>query len=207
MAEDSEGKTSNSDPVQIKINNAGAPSLSYLVAFTIPTKPVSASSSSDTALPDNTPFIAAVPPSSPVVHLNTSNDVAPLAEGRDLIGEWAWSPVASIVGYGIKLSTSDLAGEFTEVGRPAASTVSSGLQKYSKILEVKPGDTVYGAMSFYGTGSSESVLSNADGATFLASHDASSPSDGKTISSLENLSWTALSGAKGYLYYVYDKNP
>jgi hypothetical protein len=205
VAQDKDGKTSISDPVQVKVQNAGAPSLSYLIAFTIPPKPVSASSVAD-VLPQNTPFTNTLAPSQFTIESSSNYALETLA-ARDTIGEWAWTPVTNMIGYGIKLSTKDMAGDFTEVGKPAATTASSALQKYSKTLEANPGDTVYGALSSYGSGSSESVLSNADSATFLAPHSASSPSEGEMITGLSNFSWPTLAGKGGYLYYVYDKNP
>ncbi len=204
VSQNAEGETSTSDPVAVKVQNAGAPSLSYLIAFTIPPKPVSATSVTD-VLPSNTPFTNALAPAQFSSAVST-NAVTPFAT-RDTIGEWAWTPVTNMVGYGIKLSTKDVAGDFSEVGKPAATTASSALQKYSKTLEAKPGDTVYGALSSYANSSNESVLSNADSATFLQPHSSSTPSDGEFITGLSSFSWPALTGKVGYLYYVYDKDP
>jgi hypothetical protein len=132
----------------------------------------------------------------------------PLASARDLVAEWAWTPVVGAAGYSIKLSSKSLAGDFDEVGRPAATTSTSGLQKYSKLLTANPGDAVFGAItSMTGAGSEESDLSNADVAVFLPAQTALSPKNDEVVDSFSEFDWDITAGADGYLYYVYDKNP
>jgi hypothetical protein len=212
--QDTNGKLSRSDPIEVKIENAGVPKLNYVAAFTIPAKPSAAVNGFEVTnglLPATLPFEFAVPPSDigfPNSPLPPVNPPALKAQqlSRDYVGEWGWDAVAGADGFGVYLSTGDAAGAYEKLVAQAAS--ATGKQKFSKKLDVAIGKTVYGVITTVtGGGSTESNYSNADGATFLGTQSATTPSAGSKLTKTEKFVWTANPGAVGYIYYVYDKNP
>jgi hypothetical protein len=212
--QDTNGKLSRSDPIEVNIENAGVPKLNYVAAFTIPAKPSSAISGFevvDGLLPSSLPFEFALPPSDIGFPNAPVEPVTPPAlttqqTTRDYVGEWGWDAVAGADGFGVYLSNSDAAGSYEKLVAQAAS--ATGKQKFSKKLDVAIGKTVYGVITTVtGGGSTESGFSNADGATFLGPQSATTPASGDKLTKSEKFVWTANPGAVGYIYYVYDKNP
>jgi len=125
---------------------------------------------------------------------------------RDLALEWAWDPVSGANGYDVLLSRSSLAGPFETVRSQVA--VPTGKQRYSHPLkDAQPGDRVYGAVATLTNSSQDrSSYSNGGAAVFLQNQVVASPADGQTVSDGRPiLSWPALSGADGYLYFLCDK--
>ncbi len=209
VATDFAGNEGRSEPVAVRVQNAGVPSLQLLTAFTLPPNPALASlarlGAAAAALP-TTPTTGALPPTEAAVpSLVLSPQSSALAAGRSTVLEWQWEAFpAGADGYGVYLSSEDLAGPYALQVRQAAAA-GAGVQKHSRLIEgAKVGDTFHGVVTAITDGaSSESGFSDADGATFLPSQSATSPLDGATVASgRPTLSWTATPGALGYLYYL-----
>jgi hypothetical protein len=226
---DAAGNSADSTPVRIKTQNSNVPSLTGVFAYSLPPKPPEFASSlvrsqglSLDILPAHTQRLLEnlEPPAG--VNLEKARALAQTVRvsprsttlARDLALEWEWSPFQSVGsisgadGYGIKLSTTDIAGAYTRQLNQAAT--ANGAQKFSKIYpDAVLGSTYYGCVTAIVDNSSrETPCSNADAGKFPPPQDAASPADGATLSDgRPTLTWTATTGAIGYLYLVYDRNP
>jgi hypothetical protein len=210
------GREAVSPAVPVKVSNAGAPTLSYLVAFTLPPKPTGqrvrgtgswlwpdGEEGRENILPDHVPTSGALRPLNHNPHLSAKVarpstfdprplPVQPLAElPRTTALEWGWSPIPGADGYGIYLSKADLGGPYDLQVRQAAS--ASGGQRYSKNVEARPGESFFGVLTVLSSGGSqEGVFSNADGTVFLSPQDSNTPADNQTLTDgRPTLSWTA----------------
>lgn len=213
---DAGGNESSSPPTTVKTQNSGVPTLQLVTAFTIEPDPsVGAAGVGAVALPDISAAEVLPPTDVSLSSLQTSvtsdeNLSTQQSPERDYILEWQWEPFAAgAYGYGVYLSTGDLAGPYDQQVRQAASA-GSGAQKYSKaVAGAKAGDSFYGTITaITNSASAESGYGNADSATFLPPQSATSPAkDAQVAGGRPTFSWPATPGAVGYLYYLYDKNP
>ena len=223
---DTAGNKGDSSAVRVKTANQNVPNLNYLVAYTLPPRPVGITSarvgtpSSITGLDAST----VLPPQGLNAQTRTraSQDLqrataqrSPRAEPvRTFALEWSWQAfqsiggIAGVDGYGIFSSDVDLAGSYTRVVSQAASTNS--VQKISKnFADAFAGKRYFGAVTaIQNNKTTETGYSNGDGAIFLPANEAISPADNATVSDGRPLlQWQGVPGATGYLYFVYDKNP
>ena len=221
------GNEAESPPVAVKTQNSNVPTLQLLTAFTIPPdSTVGAASVGSAELPSSVAALATAgvrPPAdldlaqaqslaNSALESLTSQPTAlePQQTERDLILEWQWAPYAAGAdGYGVYLSSGDLAGPY-EVQVKQAASAGTGAQKYSKPVEgAKAGSSYHGLITAVTNGASaETGFSNADKATFLPAQSSTSPADGAQVAGgRPSFTWTATPGAVGYLYYAFDKNP
>ncbi len=212
VAEDGSGNRATSDPVALKTANANTPTLSYLVAYTLPQRVAAASASGSGFV--RVPFVSNVseivaPPSSGRVDMGSTTSTPPkpisaqAEPPRDYVLEWAWQPVTSAAGYLVWQSDIDLVGPFQKQIEQLATT---GTQKYSrKIVGAKVGDRHWGAVTSV-INTTESGYSNADDAVFVQSQNLISPDDGAIVASGNPiLAWEANPGAQGYLWFISKK--
>ncbi|THF68536.1 hypothetical protein E7T06_16100 [Deinococcus sp. Arct2-2] len=198
--------TGTSAPVRVRVQNASAPTLAYLVAYNLP--------AGLTGLSVKAQLPAGVDPQAIRAGVGVTSTPEPqpslkpqATDGRQLAVEWAWNPADGASGYRVLQASGSVAGPYEVVRSPAASAGSVALEKYSRLLsDVNVGDKIYGSVrSILGVGT-ESAMSNAGRAIFLDAQQVASPAqnqvvpDGRPI-----LTWTALSGADGYLYFVCDR--
>ncbi len=208
VGRDSDGDDGESDPVKVRVQNGGAPSLQLLTAFTIAPEPeagfnVQTLSGLVNAAEVQPPagFVAPSPlPDSALATMQT--------EGvRDYVLEWQWEPYPSAESYRIMRSDDDLVGPYEE-DRWQSAGAGTGAQKFSKTMDgAKAGDRFYGAVRAETEGQITGY-SNADSATFLPPQGTTAPDDGARVDNGRPvLSWPATPGADGYLYYLYDRDP
>jgi hypothetical protein len=153
-AEDATGNRRRSDPVWVRVANGGAsvPSLSYLVAYTLPrTTPSLAQASSGPALGPaaRLPQPLAVRPPSPARPAQPRERAAVTAAepdpSRSYVLEWAWQPVSAAAGYRVWRSRADVAGPYTKVFDQLAT---GGTQKHSRVVaEAGPGARYWGSVT------------------------------------------------------------
>jgi len=225
QAIDKTGKSATSAPVAVKTNNAGAPTLSYLVAYTLPPRPAGLGVQAvQSLLPASVVLDGVLAPDPSALRAPPSfaaKEAYPLHAGEAKSGggiypqaeltrttalEWGWPPVPGADGYGVYLSQ-DVAGPYQLQVRQAAS--ASGGQRYSRNFTASPGDKYYGVVTVLSSGGSqEGILSNADDSAFLRAQDSNTPADGQALTDGQpTLTWTSNPDAVGYLYYIFDKNP
>jgi Bacterial Ig domain len=209
-ATDKGGTKGLSTPVPVQINNSGAPTLSYLAAISYPaigglgTATVH-SGNIQSGRPEVHPAEVHFPANPQAASVLAPQAISPLSGSRTNDLEWGWNPLSGADGYGVYLARGSLAGPYVRQRNQAAGGV--GQQGYAVSVSGEPGDRYFGAVSTI-TGSAESGLSNAAGATILPEPLLASPAEGQVIKGgRPTLTWTPAASAKGYLYYVYDKNP
>ena len=217
VAEDSGSNESPSDPVEVRVQNGGVPSLQLLTAFTLPPDTTVGAQKvglAEARVPSSllaTPAEVVLPPDDidlANVALHASLEPQQI-DNRDTILEWQWEPYTSGAdGYGVYLADKNLAGPYALQGRFSA-TAGTGAQKHSRPIEARAGDQYFGTVTAVtNSASSETGFSNADSATFLPPQSSTAPTNDTTVSNgRPTLTWTGTPGAAGYLYYLYDKNP
>lgn len=204
-ATDQGGTKGVSTPVPVQISNAGAPTLSYLAAISYPALGGLGTANLHSRRPEVHPAEVNFPASPQAASSFSPQAIGPQSGSRTNDLEWGWNPVNGADGYGVYLATGSLAGPYLRQRNQAAGGV--GQQGYAVSVGGEPGDRYYGAVSTI-TGSAESGLSNAAGATILPEPLLASPAEGQAIKGgRPTLTWTPVASARGYLYYVYDKNP
>lgn len=219
IAQDAAGNVNQGDPIEVKVQNAGSPALSYLAGFNLPPDTrtgvmatgVGTSGIGGPLLPILYPEQVRPPQTTkgPRETLNPSGPGTLAVTDRTFAIEWGWPTVPGADGYGIYLSTTDASGPYVNQRYQAAGT--GGNQKFSRTLvSAEQDQPLYGAVTTRTQGNTvESGLSNADEARFMtAEQQVASPieaqvvADGRPI-----LTWNSNSQAGGYLYYVLDKTP
>lgn len=234
QAEDGGGNVGLSDPVRVKVQNAGVPNLKAFTAFTYPPQvPVTTASVNRTApaatgantlevlpfalsglkvsslkAPDGVDLVQAAKRSA--AQLKASSLKPTDLNARNFALEWEWDFFQGADGFGIYRTEDkgDLAGPYTRQANQAAAT--NGVQKRSSnVKDAKIGGSYYGLVSaITGGRTSETGYSNADSATFIGPQDSNTPAEGSSVSDGKPvLNWQATEGVVGYLYYVYDKSP
>jgi Bacterial Ig domain len=224
---DAAGNAGDSTPVRVKTQNANVPSLTGVFAYSLPPKPPEFASSGVRTQSVGGDFLPAhtrallthlEPPIAmglEAARLQAQRvTVRPQALTRDLALEWEWSPFQSVGsvsgadGYGLMLSTTDIAGPYArQINQSAAA---SGAQKFSRLYpDATLGGVYYGCVTaIVENRTRETPCSNADAAKFPPVQDVAAPADGATLGDgRPTLTWTATPGAVGYLYLVYDRNP
>lgn len=202
------GATGKSTPVPVRIQNATAPTLAYLVAYNLPVSLGALHLSKTPGLPAHLDVRQ--------IHTPPTWRAAPLPAGvraqatstdRQLGVEWAWNPQDTATGYRILMSTRSLAGPYEVIHSQAASAGSVNVERYSEFLGTSTvGDKVYGAIRALTGTSGESAVSNAGRAIFLDTQLIASPADNQAVpDGRPVLTWNALAGAEGYLYFVCDR--
>jgi hypothetical protein len=234
QAEDGGGNIGVSDPVRVKVQNAGVPNLRAFTAFTYPPQvPVTAASlnSSSSAAtsakalevlpfalsglnvsslqaPEDLDFVQAAKHSA--AQLKASGLKPTELNSRNFALEWEWDFFQGADGFGVYRTEDkgDLAGPYTRQANQAAAT--SGVQKRSSnVTGAVVGGSYYGLISaITGGRTTETGFSNADSATFIGPQDSNTPAEGSSVTDGKPiLNWQANAGVVGYLYYVYDKSP
>jgi Bacterial Ig domain len=219
-AVDRSGNVGASPPVRVRTQNAGAPTLSLVAAFTYPPQVSLASTKGKLeAPPENLrlPFSLVTPPEQVTLEQREQARAAlqTVARGlrqsvsdRKFAEQWEWLPVLNADGYGIFAGTEQLVGSYSKVRSQAADT-SAALQVFSKFIDMaRVGDTVIGAVTSLSNGAAvESAKSNADAGMFLPAQDAGAPVNDAVTDSKPTLTWTTTPGVIGYHYFVYDSDP
>ncbi|WP_284327023.1 Ig-like domain-containing protein [Deinococcus metallilatus] len=202
------GATGKSTPVPVRVQNATAPTLAYLVAYNLPSNITGQSLKEGAGLPGGIDPRAIRPPGG---LKSASVPLSPLrpqaTEGRQLGIEWAWNPVDGATGYRILMATKSIAGPYDVVRNQAASAGTVSVEKYSQFLTTSNvGDKVYGAVRSLTGSTGESALSNAGRAVFLDTQQVASPVDNQKVADGRPvLTWNTLPGAEGYLYFLCDR--
>ena len=209
VASGADNADGTSDPVPVRVANPDAPALNYLVTYNLPpsVQGVVGQGLGRSVRPPrlDASLVRASGPLQSQTLLAPQADPLP-ADPRDLAVEWAWTPYSGANGYDVLLSKTSLAGPFETVRSQVA--VPTGTQKFSESLTgAQPGDQVYGAVAALSNNAQDrSSLSNAGSAVFLQTQQSASPADKQTVSDGRPiLSWTPLSGADSYLYFLCDK--
>jgi Bacterial Ig domain len=209
IARDFAGNEDISSPVRVRTQNPGAPSFNFLTAFTYPP---------DVQLTSNSSRVKS--PGFDVRHLRPPNGIStqkttiPRPQPQDVANrvfalEWEWSPTAGVDGYCIYSSNADVAGAYTQHRCQNASS-GAAKEKFSTLFkDVIPGNQYWGAITTVSSNRTvESGKSNADSATFLPPQDSATPADGSSVTDgRPTLTWTPTTGADGYVYFVFDRNP
>ena len=213
VGRDKDGDDGESDPVAVRVQNGGAPTLQLLTAYTIAPEPEGVDALGVSRKLSELVNAAEVRPpleATPITDKSESTLETTQAEAvRDYVLEWQWEPFAEAESYRVMSSTSDVVGPYRE-DRWQSAGAGTGAQKFSKTLEgAQAGDRFYGAVrALTGGNSQETGYSNADAATFLPPQGATAPEDGARVDNGRPvLSWPATPGADGYLYYLYDRDP
>lgn len=202
-----DGATGTSTPVRVQVQNATAPTLSYLVAYNLPSGLTSqhktrARPAGLDARSINGPSVSdiAVPRPSQGLRSQATSD-------RQLAVEWGWPPVEGASGYRLVLSKSSIAGAYEVIRTPAASAGKVALERSSYSLQDQTvGNRLYGALRSLTTNNVESALSNAETAVFLDTQQVASPAQGQKVADGRPiLTWTPLTGVSGYLYFLCDR--
>lgn len=195
-----------SDPVPVRVSNPDAPALSYLVTFNLPTIALAPGAQGVRPHPRlASPQDVTIAGTSPEPPARSAAVQALPEAGRDLAVEWGWEPYSGANGYDVFLSTTSRAGPY-DLARSQLA-VPTGLQKFYKPLPSSvPGRSVYGAVAALTNNALDSSsLSNAGKAEFLPAQQTASPVDGQTVpDGRPILTWPALSGADGYLFFLCD---
>jgi hypothetical protein len=203
------GAVGKSTPVPVRVQNATAPTLAYLVAYNLPSSVTGQTLSGAARLPKEIDprVIRPAADAQDSAPAPTARLRAQATEGRRLAVEWAWTPVDGATGYRIMMSTRSVAGPYDVVRNQAASAGTVSLEKYSQYLSSSNvGDKVYGALKSLTGTSAESALSNAGRAVFLDAQQVASPVDNQKVADGRPiLTWSALPGAEGYLYFACDR--
>jgi Bacterial Ig domain len=209
VARDFAGNEETSAPVRVKTQNPGAASLNLVTAFTYPPN-VTLSSRGSNGKPPAINAQGIQAPTGVSLETRAVPALRPLdVANRVFALEWEWFPVAGVDGYCVYTSPTDLAGEYKQERCQTAST-GAAKEKFSKIVEGgATGAKFWGAVTTVSSNRTvESGKSNADGATFLPPQDSATPAEGASVTDGKpNLTWTPTTGASGYLFYVYDRNP
>ena len=210
VARDFAGNEETSSPVRVKPQNSSAPSLNLVTAFTYPPNVTLSSGSSRTGLPRIDTSSIAPPAGMQASRSTPSSAVKPLDVANRIFAlEWEWFPVAGVDGYCIYSTNIDIAGAYTQERCQNASS-GAAKEKFSKtVTGALPGSAFWGAVTTVSSNRTvESGKSNADKAIFLPPQDSATPAEGAVVSDGKpNLTWTPTTGASGYLFYVYDRNP
>jgi hypothetical protein len=230
QAEDGGGNIGVSDPVRVKVQNAGVPNLRAFTAFTYPPQvPVSAASLKSSAsanalevLPlalSNLNVSSLQAPDGVDISVLSKQNAASLKASslqrtdlatRNFALEWEWDSFQGADGFGVYRSEDkgDLAGPYTRQANQAAAT--TGIQKRSSnVKDAVVGGSYFGLISaITGGRTSETGYSNADSAMFIGPQDSNTPAEGSSVTDGKPiLNWQPTTGVVGYLYYVYDKSP
>lgn len=206
LATSGSGAQAKSDLVSVTINNAGTPTLTYLVAISYPVNGLATQSLQQLNRPQIDPRLIRAPLDQLTARIPlkaatlTAQDTS---RNNDL--EWGWSAMNGVDGYGVFLSTTSLVGPYQRQISQQASGV--GDQGYAVTVKGQPGSTYFGTVTSI-TSSAESGLSNAQSAVILPEPQLASPAQGQVVSDGRPiLTWSPTAGAVGYLYYVYAQNP
>jgi Bacterial Ig domain len=219
VANDDAGNETTSDPVRVRVNNNNLPVFSGFFAYTLP--PAAVIQSTHTAVSTLAHHFGFTPAriksNNPAASTNTTpvqRFTAPTSQATtpEFALEWTWNafPASGLQGYGVRMSSNDLAGPYEAVTRGVqAANGNTGPQNYSKFLPAKAGDLVYGVVTpLIGNNLLEGGYSNAGVAQFLPPQDLDSPADSfSSVGGRPRLAWKAVAGATGYLYQVFDRYP
>ena len=201
-----------SKPVRTNIQNASAPNLVYVVAYNLPggltpqSAPAALKASSFFRLDPE--LLQTELPTPPLPPRHQAPAVtAQAAANRVLAVEWSWKPVDGANGYRIMLSSTSVAGPYTEVKRQAASAGQVAEEKYSHYPpDAQVGARLYGVVRSLSTNGTESATSNAASGVFLDTQQVASPVNGQAVpDGRPILTWSPLMGVTGYVYFLCDR--
>ncbi|MBZ9751732.1 hypothetical protein K7W42_12765 [Deinococcus sp. HMF7604] len=203
-----DGAEGVSTPVRVTLQNASAPTLEYLVAYNLP------ADFSALAVESRSPFsrldphqIRGASAAVPVAAVSSASLQAQVATNRTLWAEWSWKPVDGATGYRVLMSKKSVAGPYEVMKNQAASAGSVASERFQvQLKDSDIGDRVYGTVRSLGTATAESATSTAGAAVFLDAQQVASPANGQTVADGRPiLTWPALQGVSGYLFFVCDR--
>ncbi|AFD28245.1 hypothetical protein DGo_PF0022 (plasmid) [Deinococcus gobiensis I-0] len=209
------GATGTSPTVPVIIQNASSPALQYMVAYNIPKSSLNLQSQgTQRQLPPLDPAHIAlrdIGASSTVPRHSSLISTQAIGADRQLAVEWAWSPVDGADGYRVLRSDKSVAGPFSVVANIAATAAGAARQTHTQFISAEDakdvGSRVFGAVrSLSGVAQTESATSAAGRAVFMDEQLVASPVKGQVVEKGQPvLTWTALPGATGYLYFLCDR--